>query len=172
MQLCALFSLFQIFINILTDTKKVRKEIGIFEYCTGFNQSGFTLYVNLYLHQLYLFRSSNTPSPLSTLYYAPKPQRIFQTRCKVLTGFQENVPSHLASKFKKRKIDRSCLSCMLLAGATPPMLPWRRESDHFAVIMMSFTLAALSSLFHPHVRYGRMRNFDSKFILDCLTGNF
>lgn len=31
-----------------------------------------------------------------------------------------------------------------ISARSPPMLPWRRERDHFAVIMMSFTLAAPS----------------------------
>lgn len=43
------------------------------------------------------------------------------------------------------------LSCMPLAHHSQPTsqpLPWRRQRDHFAVIMMSFTLAALF-LIHP-----------------------
>jgi hypothetical protein len=40
---------------------------------------------------------------------------------------------------------------MYAISAVELALPWRRVRDHFAVIMMSFTLAALSSLFHPHM---------------------
>lgn len=48
---------------------------------------------------------------------------------------------------------------MPLARPPPPPLPWRRESDHFAVIMMSFTLAARPFLISPPVCAAARRVF-------------